>query len=99
MFGEVGLVTRLVRKLQIMSVRVWRFRFNVGTSSKSLDKCRYAFSEVGLVSGLDRRSRFFVASCPARSVEGRDINGDIGFVSGLVRRSRVIVGTFTARLS
>jgi len=51
-----------------MSVRVRRVRLSVGTCSKRLGKCRYAFGEVGLVTGLDRRSRFIVASCPAKSV-------------------------------
>jgi len=52
----------------LMSVRVRRVRLSVGTCSKMLGKCRYAFGELGFVPGLLRQSLVSVATCPASSV-------------------------------
>jgi len=49
-----------------MSVLVGRVRLCVGTCSKWLGKCRYAFDEVGLVSALVRQRRFSVGTCLVR---------------------------------
>jgi len=47
--------------------------------------CLYVFGEVGLVSGLIRRSRVSVGTCSAKSDLGLDVFGEVGLVSGLVR--------------
>jgi len=68
-----------------MSVRVLRGRLSVGTCSTRLGNCRYAFGEVGLVSGFVRRSRVSVGTFPKMSASCRDVFGVVGLVSGLVR--------------
>jgi len=50
-----------------MSVRVRRFRLIVETCSTKLDKCRFAFGEVGIVSALVRRCWVSVGTCPEKS--------------------------------
>jgi len=55
--------------------------------------CRYAFEEVGLVSGLVRRSRVIVGMCSSKLGYCRDLSGEVGFLPGHVRRSRLNVGT------
>jgi len=82
-----------------MSVYVRPGRLSVGTCTSRSGKCRYAFGDVGLLSGLVRRSLFSVEMCPAMSLYSRDMSGDVGLVSGLVRQNRFSVGTFSTRLA
>jgi len=55
-------------------------------------KCRYVFSEVGLVSGLVWRIRLIVGTCTASSAYSRDVFSEVGLVSGRVRKGLVNLG-------
>jgi len=59
--------------------------------------CRYVFCEVGLLSGLVRRSRVSVGTCSARADYCRDLLVEVGILSECVRRGRLIVGTCPAK--
>jgi len=57
MFGKVGLVSELVR----------RVRLSVDTCSAMFSLCRDVFGEVGLVPGLVLQCRVIVGTCSAKS--------------------------------
>jgi len=64
-----------------------RSRRNVGTCTSRSVKCRYAFGEVGLATGLVLRVRVGAGMCSA----------SFNLVSGHVRRGRCSVATCPAR--
>jgi len=66
MFGEVWLLFDVFGEVGLISVRVRRGRFSVGTCSAKSGYCRDLFGDVGLVSGLVRRGRVSVGMCYVR---------------------------------
>jgi len=64
---RVGLVLGRAGEIGLLSVHVRIGRLIVGTFPASSGYCRDVFVEVGLVSGRDRRGRFYIDTCSARS--------------------------------
>jgi len=69
------LVSVLVRQCRVLSVRVRRGRFIVGTFPAWPGKCRYVFGEDYLMTGLVRRIQVIVGMCPASSDLCWEISG------------------------